>query len=116
MNSIRPGPASYDSRGTRYVFVAPAQDERSAYALDVEDKDQPGPAFLARRLGSMNVQDALRTWTEIEVAAKLLDEPSLSVFNRYATTGRLACERDPAIIITRLDTGARWVAVGRQER
>jgi len=74
----RPGPASYDAAGLRYVFVAGCDDGPAwHYALDVERKDtrpDPGLAGLLRQI--LPEEPPLQTWTLIECLAKLRGRPA----------------------------------------
>lgn len=74
MNSARPGPASHDGAGVRFVFVSAPGDPRR-YAIDVERRDTPIPAPVARVLGAGDGDAAGRAWTALEVAAKLTGRP-----------------------------------------
>lgn len=108
-DACRPGPASHDGRGARFVFEAP-EDDGTCYALDVEARDAACPDHLASALGP----GGLERWTEIEVLAKLIDLPAHLVL-RAALAGEAWCRPERlGIEIVRRDTAAHWVAVGRR--
>lgn len=69
------GPASWDHKGARYIF-RPASGDCAIYALDVERLDVGLDAILDSMLQSISTASSLATWTEIEVVAKLRDQPA----------------------------------------
>ncbi len=96
------------------MFIPPARTNSEAYALDVEDRVHPAPEFLHRRLSGKDCGEALRIWTEVEVVAKILGEPSLIVLDRFVKSGKMIDDKELDIEIVRLDTDTHWVAVGRK--
>ena len=114
-----PGPASYDSAGRRYVFVAP--DVRWRYALDVERADTRLDAAMMALLRGLATAPPLQSWTVIEVAAKLLDQP-VHLLLRQLAVERVRQGADltqhfsaPAygLQIKAMWAGGLWIALGR---
>jgi len=102
MNSARPGSASYDSAGVRFVFV-PAEGDRRRYAIDIEQRDTPIPSLISRALGLAGGDATGRAWTALEVRAKLAGIPVLALLRAPAAF---------AGTIRHHDTMAHWVTVG----
>jgi hypothetical protein len=107
------GPASHDGTGRRFVLVPPA-GTALRFALDVERRDRPAPAALARVLGPR----AMERWGEIEVIAKLTDLPAHLVLRRVLAGGAGAAEATAALAqaqglrLARCDTAELWRVVG----
>ncbi|MDU7361556.1 MAG: hypothetical protein E7L00_10165 [Propionibacteriaceae bacterium] len=70
---------SYTADGIRWCWRPARPERRVRYAVDVELEVAPPPA-LARRLRTD--EDFWRAWTRLEVVAKLLDVPALTLVGR----------------------------------
>lgn len=107
----RPGAASYDHTGQRYVacFDDPAP---IAGALDIERRDSPVDDMVIRALGAAGRDAALRDWTKLEVAAKLTGKPSAQILKHVAGGGVLDELLSDGFVFFRADTELLWVAVG----
>lgn len=106
----RPGPASHDGAGRRFVFCPPAADAGHLYALDVELRALPVPPHLGRALGPQ----AMRHWGRIEVMAKLLDIPAHLMLRRHLAGEAAALIRAHGLTFCRADTATHWRIVGRR--
>lgn len=104
-----PGPASHDGAGNRFVLIVPEGSEQR-FALDVERRDLAVPEALAQALGG----DAMRRWGEIEVMAKLLDQPAHLMLRRVLSGEGAALIRDNSLEIRRCDTAELWLVLGRR--
>jgi hypothetical protein len=109
-----PGPASYDAHGNRYVFAKETYEHNVSYAIDVELRDEPVPAYLSKLLCKQSSEDIMRFWTELEVIAKLKNIPChillLSVVEAGQPKNVSLCS---GIDIIRCDSELIWVAAGR---
>lgn len=104
-----PGPASHDGTGLRHVLLTP-NGGGAHYALDVERRDLPPPEALVRALGP----GAMARWGEIEVIAKLLDQPAHLVLRAVQADGVAALCHRHAIRLARCDTETLWRVVGQR--
>lgn len=112
---IRRGNASsvraYDDVGTCFSFVPAAKDEWR-YALDVENRRPDDCDYVSSALGF----SGLSMWVEIEVFAKLIDEPAHLVLRQVLAGDRERIRSIHGIEIIRMDTPSHWIAVGRRLR
>lgn len=110
---IRIGNASsvraYDDAGTCFSFVTDANDEWR-YAIDVENRRLDYSGYVSSALGS----SGLSMWVEVEVFAKLIDEPAHLVLRQVLAGGQQRIRGVHEIEIMRMDTASHWIAVGRQ--
>lgn len=107
------GAASYDASGQRYVLIgAPGA------ALDVERADTVLGAELAALLGTISAAPPLQSWTRIEVAAKLLEQPVHLLLRRLATAPPADLGAYFAGLGLRIAAGHRaglWISLGRRK-
>lgn len=108
------GAASYDARGQRYILIgAPGA------ALDVERADTVLAAELAALLGKISAAPPLQSWTRIEVAAKLLEQPVHLLLRRLAASPPADLGACFAGLGLRIASGCRaglWISLGRRTR
>jgi hypothetical protein len=74
-------PASYDWKGTRYLWKPSTQTSHPG-AFDVERMDTPASDLAL--VASLSHPDFLKAWTRLEVLAKLSGEPVLARLRRDA--------------------------------
>ncbi len=112
---IRIGNASsvraYDDVGTCFSFLPAANDEWR-YALDVENRRPDDGSYVSSALGS----SGLSMWVEVEVFAKLIDEPAHLVLRAVIAGDQDRIRGVHGIEIIRMDTPSHWIAVGRRLR
>lgn len=112
---IRIGNASpvraYDDEGTCFSFV-PAANDQWRYALDVENRRPDNCGYVSSALGS----SGLSMWVEVEVFAKLIDEPAHLVLRQVFAGHQERIRGVHGIEIIRMDTPSHWIAVGRRLR
>ena len=104
-----PGPASHDGIGRRFVLIPPDASPFH-HALDVEMRAHPAPEALTQALGP----HAMARWGEIEVIAKLLDQPAHLTLRRALAQGAAVLIRDHGLQIARCDTVTFWRVIGRR--
>ena len=80
------------------------------HALDVERRGGPPPDALAHALGPQ----AMARWGEIEVIAKLLDQPAHLILRHVLQHGDTALIQDHSLQIVRCDTAQLWRVIGRR--
>lgn len=102
---------AYDCAGTCFSFF-PAADKEWLYALDVEKRRSEDFCYVSSALGSTG----LSLWVEVEVLAKLTNEPAHLIL-RQVLAGKRAMICDVhGIEVCRMDTASHWTAVGRRPR
>jgi hypothetical protein len=109
-DNVRPGPASHDGTGIRFVLLVP-EGTIGSYALDVERRDLPQSEAVATALGP----EYLQRWGEIEVMAKLLDLPAHLVMQEVQAGNGSRLRQRHGIDIQRQDTGEHWIVIGRRQ-
>lgn len=97
---------SYTSDGIRWCWRPTRLEPGVRYAVDVELTTEP-PAALARRLHSDG--DFWHAWTKLEVVAKLLDTPVLTLVGR----GELGTPAPPGISIEYVELDGALACLGR---
>ena len=102
---------AYDESGTCFSFV-PTANEEWRYALDVENRRTDDCSYVSSALGSLG----LSVWVEVEVLAKLVDEPAHLVLRQVIAGDRETICGDRGLEIIRMDTPSHWIAVGRRRR
>lgn len=100
---------AYDNTGTCFSFFPRSNDEWR-YALDVENTAPDECDYVSSALQGSELPD----WVEIEVLAKLTNQPAHLVF-RQALAGEYerTC-RIYGLEILRVDTLSHWIALGRK--
>ena len=76
----------------------------------IVDVDDARGHALAQALGG----DAMRRWGEIEVMAKLLDQPAHLMLRRVLSGEGAALIRHYSLEIRRCDTAELWLVLGRR--
>lgn len=99
------GAVSYDDQGRRFVFV-PAPGDTSRYALDIESVSGQMSDAVMQNLGARSQEQGFKAWTVLEVQAKLLSVPVLTLL-------RAAQQDGDDIELARCDTDDYWIAVGK---
>lgn len=97
---------SYTSDGLRWCWRPARLEPGVRYAVDVELEVAPPPA-LARRLRTD--EDFWHAWTRLEVVAKLLDTPVLTLVGR----GQLGAPAPPGISIEYVELNGALACLGR---
>ena len=97
---------SYTSDGLRWGWRPARLEPGVRYAVDVELTTEP-PAVFARRLRSD--EDFWHAWTKLEVVAKLLDTPVLTLVGR----GQLGAPAPPGISIEYVELDGALACLGR---
>lgn len=110
--SDRAGVASVDHHGVRHVFVPPS--DGAIYALDVERKDAVLEPEIGSVLRDISAEVPLLTWTQIEVAAKLLDRPAHLMMRDAQRQGLAALLSDAGIKICPSPHATHWISIGRR--
>lgn len=105
------GPASHDHCGVRYVFAG--GDPGWRYALDVERRDTAPDPALAAVLVAIADAPPLRTWTLIEVVAKLLNRPAHLVLGDAKAGGLKQVLAAGRVEIAHPPAPDHWISVGR---
>lgn len=100
---------SYDDAGTCFSFV-PAVEGQWNYALDVEKRRSDDSGYVSSALGAAG----LSLWVEVEVLAKLTNEPAHAVLREVLAGGHAMICDVHGIEICRMDTANHWIAVGRR--
>lgn len=100
---------SYDDTGTCFSFVPVAADQWR-YALDIEIKRSDNSDYVVSVLGKAG----LSLWVEVEVLAKLTDEPAHSMLQQVLAGRQATICAGHGIEICRMDTASHWIAVGRR--
>jgi len=104
-------PASYDHLNLRYVFIAAAGD-KAVYALDVERKDVFLDSLFEAALSTI-APTPTQSWTLIEVAAKLRDQPAHLVLQQLLVAKTMAPLVHCGIAMQQPDHPKLWITVGR---
>lgn len=102
---------AYDDSGTCFSFIPAANDEWR-YALDVENRRPDDCSYVSSALGS----SGLSMWVEVEVFAKLIDEPAHLVLRQVLAGHQERIRGVHGIELLRMDTPSHWIAVGRRVR
>lgn len=102
---------AYDDAGTCFSFV-PTADDEWRFALDVEKRRSDNCGYVSSALGSAG----LSLWVEVEVLAKLINEPSHLVLQQVIVGERAMICDVHGIEVLRMDTASHWIAVGRRLR
>ena len=100
---------AYDDVGNCFSFVTAACDEWR-FALDVERRRPDDCGFVSSALGS----GGLSLWVEVEVLAKLANQPAHLALRQVLAGKRAMLSDDVGVEISRMDTASHWIAVGRR--